>query len=58
MASVGVGAHPSLNDAIHSMTKINRSFEPDPRFKERYDDLFEAFLNAKNALRPIGKIGN
>lgn len=57
MASVGVGAHASLNDAIHSMTTIDRSFEPDPRFKERYDDLFEAFLNAKNALRPIGKIG-
>ena len=57
MASVGVGAHPTLSDAVLSMTKIDRSFEPIHRFKDRYDDMFEAFLNAKDALRPIGKIG-
>jgi len=56
MASTGIGAHATLPDAIVSMTKIERSFYPDPRFHARYEALFDAYQRAFVALRPIGRI--
>jgi xylulokinase len=56
MASVGFGAHASLAKAIGAMTRVERSFEPDPRFAARYDALYDAFLRATAALKPIGVI--
>jgi len=58
MASVGVGAHASLSQAIGAMTKVERSFEPDPRFGARYDAMYDAYLRATAALRPIGRISH
>ncbi|HEY1720291.1 MAG TPA: FGGY-family carbohydrate kinase [Magnetospirillaceae bacterium] len=57
MASVGVGAHESLGDAIRSMTRVERSFEPDIRMKPRYDALYETYIKATERLKPVGIIG-
>ena len=38
------------------MTSVERIFEPDPRMAARYDAMFEAYLRAIDALRPIGLI--
>jgi len=56
LASVGIGAHGSLSEAISAMTRVERTFEPDPRFSARYDAMFEAYGRATTALRPIGRI--
>ncbi len=56
MASVGIGAHASLTQAIVAMTKVERSFQPDPRFRARYDAMYDAYKRASTALRPIGII--
>ena len=57
MAAVGVGAYSSLADAITAMTHVERSFEPDPRMKGRYDAMYDAYSRATEALRPLGIIG-
>ena len=57
MAAVGVGAYPSLAEAISAMTHVERSFEPDPRMKARYDAMYDAYSRATRALRPFGVIG-
>jgi xylulokinase len=56
MASVGVGVHASLSHAIVAMTKVERSFHPNPRFRARYDAMYDAYTRASAALRPIGRI--
>ena len=57
MAAVGVGAYPSLSDAISVMTRVERSFEPDPRMKARYDAMYDTYARATQALRSLGVIG-
>ena len=57
MAAVGIGAHRSLADAIPAMARIERTFEPDARMKPRYDAMYDAYLRATQALRPMGIIG-
>ncbi len=57
MAAVGVGAHASLADAAAAMTRVERHFEPDPKMKARYDALYETYVAATQALRPLGPIG-
>jgi xylulokinase len=57
MAAVGIGAYPSLAEAVSAMTRVERSFEPDPRMKARYDAMAEAYSRATRALRPLGVIG-
>ena len=56
MAAVGVGAHDSLTAAISTMTRVERHFEPDPTMKARYDAMYETYLLATQALRPLGII--
>jgi xylulokinase len=48
MASVGVGAHASLSEANSTTTKVERTFEPDPRFRARYDTMYD--LRARHRL--------
>ncbi len=43
MAAVGVGAYPTLAEAVSRMARVERTFEPDPRRKGRYDALFDAY---------------
>jgi xylulokinase len=57
MAAVGVRAHGSLADAIAAMTRVERRFEPDPGMKARYDAMYEAYVAATQALKPLGTIG-
>jgi hypothetical protein len=38
------------------MTSVERIFEPDPAMQPRYDAMFDAYISAINALRPIGLI--
>ena len=57
MAAVGAGRHAQLSDGVMAMTAVERSFEPNPRFRARYDAMYDAFLRALDALRPIGRIG-
>jgi xylulokinase len=56
LASVGVAAHASLSQAIAAMTRVERTFEPDPRFRARYDAMYDAYARAATALRPLGRI--
>jgi xylulokinase len=56
MAAVGIGAFPSIADAVPAMTSVERIFEPDPAMQPRYDAMFDAYISAINALRPIGLI--
>jgi xylulokinase len=58
MAAVGVGAYSSLADAVSAMTRVERSFEPDPRMSARYDAMYDAYARAARALRPLGVIGD
>jgi xylulokinase len=57
MAAVGVGAHRSLAEAVRSMTRIDRTFEPDSRMKPRYDALYDTYVRATQLLKPVGLIG-
>ena len=56
LAAVGIGAFQSIAEAVPAMTRVERVFEPDPRQKARYDAMFQAYLRAIDALRPIGII--
>ena len=52
-----IGAYPSLAEAISAMTHVERSFEPDPRMRARYDAMYDAYSRATQALRPLEVIG-
>jgi len=54
MAAVGVGAYPTLAEAVSRMSRVERVFVPNPHRKARYDALFDAYQRAIAALRPIG----
>ena len=54
MAAVGVGAYPTLAEAVSRMSRIERVFEPNPRRKARYDAMFDVYQRATEALRPLG----
>ena len=56
MASVGVGRFASLAEGVGAMTRVERTFEPNPRFRARYDAMYDAYTRAIEALRPIGQI--
>lgn len=56
MAAVGVGAFSTIAEAVPAMTSVQTIFEPDPKRKQRYDRMFEAYLKAIDALKPLGII--
>jgi len=56
LAAVGIGGFRTIADAVPAMTSVERIFDPDPTMKPRYDAMFEAYLGAIAALRPIGLI--
>ena len=56
MAAVGIGVYRSLTEAIPAMSRVDRSFEPNPRMKRRYDAMYDAYTRAIAALKPIGVI--
>jgi xylulokinase len=56
MAAVGVGAYDSLASAVSAMTRVERRFEPNPSMIARYDAMYETYVLATQALRPLGAI--
>nr|WP_272214707.1 FGGY-family carbohydrate kinase [Marinicella sp. W31]MDC2880258.1 FGGY-family carbohydrate kinase [Marinicella sp. W31] len=56
MAAVGVGAFSTIAEAVPAMTSVQTIFEPDPKRARRYDRMFEAYVKAIDALKPIGII--
>ncbi|MDB5525123.1 MAG: xylB 3 [Rhizobium sp.] len=56
LAAVGIGAFPTIADAVPAMTSVERIFEPDAKRQRRYDAMFDAYRSAIDALRPIGLI--
>jgi xylulokinase len=57
MAAVGAGAFGSLDEAVARMAKVERTFEPNPRLKPRYDAMYAAFTAATGALKALGRLG-
>lgn len=57
MAAVGIGAHASLAEAVRSMARVERTFEPDAAMKPRYEALYGAYVRATQLLKPVGLIG-
>ena len=39
-AAVGLGLHPDFETAVAEMTRVGRVFEPDPKGRRIYDDLY------------------
>lgn len=53
-ASVGLGLHPDFGAAVRRMTRISRTFEPNPVNQAIYQDLFSrVYLNMYRRLRPL-----
>lgn len=55
IASLGVGAFPTLPAAIEAMTSIERRFEPDPARSSVYNDVFQAYVDLYPAVEPVLK---
>ena len=51
-AAVAAGRHASLEAAVQAMTRVARSFEPDPKSHVAYQQKYELFLDMQNALKP------
>lgn len=53
-AAVGAGLHPDFPTAVHEMTHIRDTFEPDSRTHERYDGLYkEVYKRMYRQLKPL-----
>lgn len=54
VASVGVGIHPDFPTAVREMTRLGKTFEPDPATHAVYDRLYrEVYLGIYPRLRPL-----
>jgi xylulokinase len=56
MAAVGVGAHGSLADAVRAMTRVERTFAPNPQTKPRYDAMYDVYGKSIEALKRSGVV--
>jgi sugar (pentulose or hexulose) kinase len=53
-AAVGVGLHTDFTAAVAEMTRLGRTFEPDPQAHEIYDGLYrEVYCQMYRRLRPL-----
>jgi sugar (pentulose or hexulose) kinase len=53
-AAVGLGLHPDFPTAVREMTRLGRTFEPDPRAHEIYDGLYRGvYSEMYRRLRPL-----
>ena len=53
IAAAGVGAMPSLEAGVASMTAIDRRLEPDPATRATYDEAFGRYRALYPALRSL-----
>jgi sugar (pentulose or hexulose) kinase len=52
--AVGLGLQPSFEAAVATMTRVGRTFEPDPATRQVYDELYErVYLKMYKRLRPL-----
>jgi len=53
-AAVGLGLHPDFETAVAAMTRVERTFEPDPGRHELYDRLYNrVYRRLYRRLRPL-----
>lgn len=53
-AAVGLGLHCDFEMAVRSMTRVGRTFEPDPKNREIYDSLYHRVYRQMYArLKPL-----
>ena len=53
-AAVGLGLHRDFDVAVREMTRVGRTFEPDPRTREIYDGLYHrVFKKMYHQLKPL-----
>jgi sugar (pentulose or hexulose) kinase len=53
-AAVGVKVHPDFKTALAEMTHTGERFEPNPKTREIYDELYHGvYLKMYNQLRPL-----
>jgi len=53
-AAVGIGLHPDFATAVRAMTRVARTFEPDAKVHEIYDELYnKIYLKMYDRLRPL-----
>jgi xylulokinase len=55
LAAVAATLQPDLRSALSDLVIYDRTFEPDPRQADRYDDLFALYRPTYEALRPINR---
>lgn len=54
LASVGVGVHSSVDNAVKSMVRVSKRIEPDPVAAKEYDDIYQkVYQNVGSAVQPI-----
>jgi sugar (pentulose or hexulose) kinase len=53
-AAVGLGLHPDFEAAVKEMTRLGKTFEPDPKAHAIYTDLYQrVYLQMYARLRPL-----
>ena len=53
-AAVGLGIHPNFKTAVAAMTRIGDTFQPDPKNRQIYDDLYQrVYLKMYTQLKPL-----
>lgn len=53
-AAVGLGLHPDFDTAVGEMTRVGRTFEPDPHNCELYEGLYRrVYLPLYRRLKPL-----
>ena len=53
-AAVGLGIHPDFKTAVAAMTRIGDTFQPDPKNRQIYDDLYQrVYLKMYTQLKPL-----
>lgn len=49
-AGLGAGIFPSAQEAARSIVRIEQHFEPDPKLRARYDEMFDIYTTVFHAL--------
>jgi sugar (pentulose or hexulose) kinase len=53
-AAVGLKLHPDFESALRAMTRIERTFEPDPKTRELYEALYtRVYTKLYDRLKPL-----
>lgn len=53
MAMMGIGAYDSMQDAMVSAVRIEKTFEPDASTRDWYDTLYRIYGDTYNSLTSV-----